>query len=171
MWLLLTGRKEDSVTLTISCISIERLVVPWVIFPSEHLSASLSLLVRYPVFPWILANYKDLDFSKPSFRNLSQPMGAQDPIRLKNFQEKFEMMQEAMRDTSEKPYLWGQHYSSSAAVMHFMIRLYPFCDYHKKLQSGHFDTAGNLLSLVSYSATKTVYLLQWSILGNLPLFT
>ena len=46
-------------------------------------------LYRYPVMPWVLADYTSatLDLSDPaSFRNLAKPMGCQDPEREAAFQ-------------------------------------------------------------------------------------
>lgn len=53
---------------------------------------SYNDLMQYPVFPWIVADYDspELDFSQPStFRDLSMPMGAQTPDRLKQFQKRY----------------------------------------------------------------------------------
>lgn len=47
--------------------------------------------MQYPVFPWVLADYKsaELDLSDPaSFRDLSKPMGAQTPDRLAQFEKR-----------------------------------------------------------------------------------
>lgn len=43
-------------------------------------------LTQYPVFPWVIADYSSptLDLSNPkSFRDLSKPIGALNPERLK----------------------------------------------------------------------------------------
>jgi hypothetical protein len=48
--------------------------------------------MQYPVFPWIVANYEEeeLDLTNPdNFRDLSKPMGAQTPDRLKQFKKRF----------------------------------------------------------------------------------
>ena len=53
---------------------------------------SYNDLMQYPVFPWIIADYDslELDFSQPStFRDLTKPMGAQTPDRLKQFQKRY----------------------------------------------------------------------------------
>ena len=36
---------------------------------------------------------------------------------------------------------YGSHYSSSAGVLHYMLRVEPFTTLHVKLQSGRFDCA------------------------------
>ena len=53
---------------------------------------SYNDLMQYPVFPWIIADYDslELDFSQPStFRDLTMPMGAQTPDRLKQFEKRY----------------------------------------------------------------------------------
>lgn len=52
-------------------------------------------LTQYPIFPFVLRDYtsEELDLSNPNtFRDLSKPMGAQDPTRLKKFIDKYEMV-------------------------------------------------------------------------------
>jgi hypothetical protein len=53
---------------------------------------SFNDLTQYPVFPFILADYKseELNLNLPKvFRDLSKPMGAQSEARLKKFIEKY----------------------------------------------------------------------------------
>jgi len=50
-------------------------------------------LTQYPVFPWVIADYESttLDLSRRStYRDLSKPMGALEPIRLKSFLDRYE---------------------------------------------------------------------------------
>ncbi len=52
-------------------------------------------LTQYPIFPFLLRDYtsEELDLTNPNtFRDLSKPMGAQDPTRLKKFIDKYEMV-------------------------------------------------------------------------------
>lgn len=49
-------------------------------------------LTQYPVFPWVVADYEsaELDLSRQStFRDLTKPIGALDPTRLKFFQDRY----------------------------------------------------------------------------------
>ena len=58
---------------------------------------SSFLAARYPVFPWVLADYtsSSLDLGNPStFRDLRLPVGALVPKRLQRFREKFDYMVE-----------------------------------------------------------------------------
>ena len=56
---------------------------------------SLNDLTQYPVFPWVIADYSSasLDLqSASSFRDLGKPIGALNPKRLKDYQERYGMM-------------------------------------------------------------------------------
>ncbi|KAL1521639.1 hypothetical protein AB1Y20_021296 [Prymnesium parvum] len=63
--------------------------------PAGHSFADLN---QYPVFPWILADYKSskLDLNSPqSYRDLSKPVGALNPERLAQVIERYESMGDA----------------------------------------------------------------------------
>jgi hypothetical protein len=51
-------------------------------------------LTQYPVFPWILTDYESdtIDLADPRvYRDLSKPVGALNPTRLKAFVERYEV--------------------------------------------------------------------------------
>ncbi|XP_038567538.1 neurobeachin-like protein 2 isoform X2 [Micropterus salmoides] len=99
-------------------------------------------LSQYPVFPWILCDYKSpsLDLEDPSvFRDLSKPIGVVNPRHAKNVREKYESFEDPT-GTIDK-FHYGTHYSNAAGVMHYMIRMEPFTTLHIQLQSGRFDCA------------------------------
>lgn len=106
-------------------------------------------ICQYPVFPWVLSDYHsekipDLT-NRANFRDLSKPVGALNPDRLKDFLERFE----TFADPTIPPFLYGSHYSTSAGVvLHFLVRLHPFAGLHRQLQGGHFDVADRLFSSV-----------------------
>lgn len=81
-----------------------------------------SDLTQYPVFPWIVADYKReslRDIPDEALRNLALPMGQIGEERAKRFDEIF-------RD-SESSYYYGTHYMHFYVVLYFMFRLDPFC--------------------------------------------
>ncbi|XP_066200989.1 neurobeachin-like protein 1 isoform X3 [Saccopteryx leptura] len=94
-------------------------------------------LAQYPVFPWILQDYtsEELDFNNPSiFRDLSKPIGVVNDKNAKVMREKYENFEDPM-GTIDK-FHYGTHYSNSAGVMHYLIRVEPFTTLHIQLQSG-----------------------------------
>ena len=118
----------------------------------QHLNTlagrSYNDLTQYPVFPWIVADYvsDELDLTDAkSFRNLSQPMGAQVEKRLEGFVEKYE----ALMEMGQTPYHYGSHYSNVGVVLHYMVRVEPFASYFLQFQGGHFDVADRLFDTVN----------------------
>lgn len=54
-------------------------------------------LTQYPVFPWVISNYisDEIDLNDPkSYRDLTKPIGALNPERLKQLRERYEEMDE-----------------------------------------------------------------------------
>lgn len=109
-------------------------------------------LTQYPVFPWVLADYTsdELDLSSPkSFRDLTKPMGCQNPAREAEFKSRYESFSE-MGDGDAPPFHYGTHYSSAMIVTSYLIRLQPFVQSYLLLQGGAFDHPDRLF----YSVEK-----------------
>ena len=98
-------------------------------------------LTQYPVFPWVLADYvsEELDLTNPrTFRDLSKPMGCQNPDRQAEFRDRYQSFAE-MGDENSPPFHYGTHYSSAMIVTSYLIRLQPFVHSYLLLQGGSFD--------------------------------
>ncbi|KAK8841149.1 hypothetical protein M9Y10_027349 [Tritrichomonas musculus] len=103
---------------------------------------SFNDLSQYPVFPWVLNDYKSdtIDLSDPSvYRDLAIPIAAHGEQRLKWMREKMDQS-----ISEETRYLFGAFYSSSAVVIGYLIRMEPFTSLHIQLQSGRFDITDRL---------------------------
>ncbi|KAJ3103821.1 Neurobeachin-like protein 1 [Phlyctochytrium planicorne] len=99
-----------------------------------------SDLTQYPVFPWIITDYtsKTIDLNDPSiYRDLSKPIGALNENRLEQYLERFRQFEDP--SGTVKKFLYGTHYSTSAAVLFYLLRLEPFASLHIALQAGKFD--------------------------------
>ena len=99
---------------------------------------SYNDITQYPVFPWIIADYtsETLDLLDPNtFRDLSKPVGALNPIRLEEIKERFESFDSDIMP----PFMYGSHYSSAGVVIHYMMRQEPFTTMFVNLQGGKFD--------------------------------
>ncbi|OAY75714.1 BEACH domain-containing protein C2 [Ananas comosus] len=106
---------------------------------------SYNDITQYPVFPWILADYssKTLNLEDPAtYRDLSKPIGALNPERLKKFQERYA--------TFDDPFIpkfhYGSHYSSAGTVLYYLVRVEPFTTLAVQLQGGKFDHADRMFS-------------------------
>ncbi|XP_025416195.1 neurobeachin-like protein 1 isoform X1 [Sipha flava] len=99
-------------------------------------------LSQYPVFPWVLADYKskELDLNDPkTFRDLSRPVGVVNPNNEADVQAKYKNFEDPNGVIGKFHY--GTHYSNSAGVLHYLVRVEPFTSLHIELQSGRFDVA------------------------------
>jgi len=79
----------------------------------------------------------DLD-DESNYRDLSKPIGAQNPLKLKNFRDFYN---EAKED-NEIPYFYGTHYSNPTLVIFFLARSHPM--FNLRLQAGGFGPADRL---------------------------
>ncbi|KAG7391345.1 hypothetical protein PHYPSEUDO_005294 [Phytophthora pseudosyringae] len=105
-------------------------------------------LTQYPVFPWIISDYESatLDFSRRgTYRDLSKPMGALEPSRLKFYVDRYN----AFEDPDIPKFMYGTHYSNIGAVLYYLIRLEPFTSYALSIQGGKVDHADRLFHSVA----------------------
>jgi hypothetical protein len=103
-------------------------------------------ITQYPVFPWVLADYtsETIDLSDSRvYRDLTKPMGAQNPDRLAQLLERYKDL-ESFGFAENERFLYGSHYSSPGMVLHFMLRQEPFTSMAVELQSGRFDCPDRL---------------------------
>lgn len=107
---------------------------------------SFNDLMQYPVFPFILSNYTSniLDLTDPSnFRKLKRPMAVQNEEKeatfIKNYQDSQSTSLSIGLLGMAKPYHYGNHYSNSATVLHFLVRLPPFTQMLIQYQDNNFD--------------------------------
>ncbi|XP_039288405.1 neurobeachin-like protein 1 isoform X2 [Nilaparvata lugens] len=117
-------------------------------------------LSQYPVFPWILADYtsSELDLTDPkTFRDLSKPIGVQNPENEQKVRAKYDCFEDPTGTVAKFHY--GSHYSNSAGVLHYLVRVEPFTTLHIELQSARFDVADRQF----YSIPQT-----WKLLMNNP---
>ncbi|KAL6652262.1 hypothetical protein ACP70R_011187 [Stipagrostis hirtigluma subsp. patula] len=109
---------------------------------------SYNDITQYPVFPWIIADYKsrELNLDDPStYRDLSKPIGALNPQRLKKFQERYSTFE----DPIIPKFHYGSHYSSAGTVLYYLFRVEPFTTLSIQLQGGKFDHADRMFSDLS----------------------
>ncbi|KAL3665809.1 hypothetical protein V7S43_009236 [Phytophthora oleae] len=121
---------------------------------------SFNDITQYPVFPWVIADYTSefLDLgASDSYRDLSKPMGAIGENRAANFRERYAAMNQDMDfdGPMETPaFHYGTHYSCSAYVVNYLIRLEPFTALALELQGGVFDHPDRLFRSIPSSWTS-----------------
>lgn len=109
---------------------------------------SFNDLMQYPIFPFILSNYSTtiLDLNlQANFRNLKRPMAVQNPEKEAIFLQNYLDSQSPTLSLNlpglpaNKPYHYGNHYSNSATVLHFLVRLPPYTQMLIQYQDNNFD--------------------------------
>ncbi|GMF38763.1 unnamed protein product [Phytophthora fragariaefolia] len=118
---------------------------------------SFNDITQYPVFPWVIADYTsdflDLE-ARDTFRDLSKPMGAVGESRAAQFRERFmALTQDTDTDgpMGTPAFHYGTHYSCSAYVINYLIRLEPFTALALELQGGAFDHPDRLFRSIPSS--------------------
>lgn len=87
-----------------------------------------------------------------SFRDLSKPIGALNPDRLKHFIERYNTY-----DDPEIPkFHYGSHYSSAATVLYYLIRMEPFTTLSIQFQGGKFDVADRMFHSIAQTWKNTL---------------
>jgi hypothetical protein len=118
---------------------------------------------QFPVFPWVLQDYTSntLDLKDPGvYRDLSQPMGALNPKRWKEFETRYESFKgdkehalahgviPTKDDNTIEPFMYGSHYSNEGIVLYYLLRQQPYTDSARQLQGGKFDLPDRLFTSV-----------------------
>jgi factor associated with neutral sphingomyelinase activation len=106
---------------------------------------SFQDLSRYPVFPWVLADYTSskLDLSNETmFRDLTKPVGALNAKRLDYFRTRLESMQDMGED-----FLYGTHYSAPGYVLYYLVRSMP--EHMLCLQNGKYDAPDRMFHSIA----------------------
>ena len=114
---------------------------------NDAASRTFADMTQYPVMPWVLSCYNelfvDLDHDR-YYRDLSWPLGALDETRRREVTARYS---EWLDDTTP-PFHYGTHYSTSAIVMYFLVRLQPFTHHAMAYQGGRLDVADRLFHSV-----------------------
>eukprot|EP00466_Bigelowiella_natans_P021044 jgi/Bigna1/37041/e_gw1.17.16.1 len=119
---------------------------------------SYNDLTQYPVFPWVLKNYKTetIDLKDPAnYRDLSKPMGALGEARSAKFQERYDSWEDPSGIIPKFHY--GTHYASAATTLYYLLRLEPFARIALQLQGGKFDHADRLFYSIQHSWHSSAY--------------
>jgi hypothetical protein len=109
-------------------------------------------LTQYPVFPWVIKDYKTenlvlslVNYNNQSYyiRDLSKPIGtvgSEDRIELYKTTYNESVNDSDMTDATDGNYFYSSHYSNPFYVTNFLTRIFPYTYAAIELQGGgHFD--------------------------------
>ena len=135
----------------------------FLMFCNIYSNRSLNDINQYPVYPWIITNYKDKEISIENNNNLIRPFGTpmgmmditpESKARKEMFLDLWENMNED-EDTNYKRY--GVHYSTSMFISYYLVRIFPFSNIKIELQGTKFDDPNRLFLTMDISFKNAMY--------------
>ena len=130
-------------------------------FINIYANRSFNDINQYPVFPWILTDYKSdkfpEDISKNVIRPLDTPMGMLEVSddarqRKQDYMDHWQISQDD-EDREDEYDRYGSHYSTSLYVSYYLVRIFPFASIRIELQGTSFDDPNRL-----FNSMKTIIL-------------
>ena len=124
-----------------------------------YANRSLNDVNQYPVFPWILTDYKSdkfpEDISKDVIRPLDTPMGmlevSDDAKQRKQDYMDHWLISQDDDDREDEYDRYGSHYSTSLYVTYYLVRIFPFANIRIELQGTSFDDPNRLFNSMKTS--------------------
>ena len=116
---------------------------------------SYNDISQYPIFPWIINDYEDLNLIEEKYRDLNSPMGMitineASTARKELFLENFENLKNDT-DANIKPYMFGSNYSNPTYVCNYLVRIFPYTQISIELQGDKFDDPNRLFNDIKLS--------------------
>ena len=111
-------------------------------------------LNQYPIFPWLFAQYDNVDNmkNKNKYRNFQYPISLQSE---KKREQLVKFIKESKEDFSSEDSTYNNiphlsiHYSISAFVYFYLVRLSPITECHIHFQSGAFDNPARMFNNIN----------------------
>ena len=117
---------------------------------------SYNDLTQYPVFPWLITDYEELNEEKGEevYRDLSTPIGMltlneEGITRKELFLINFENSKTG--GMSLWPFMFGSNYSNPTYVCNYLVRIFPYTHISIELQGNGFDDPNRLFNSVESS--------------------
>jgi hypothetical protein len=101
---------------------------------NEYSSRSFNTLSQYPVFPWVVQNYAEQNFSfgPETFRDLHYPIAGITKKKRAEAMKKYETTD----DFPEGQFQNGSHYLPALGVLGYLIRIQPYTTMHYNFHPG-----------------------------------
>ena len=109
---------------------------------NKYSSRSYNDLDQYPIFPWIYDSYKKLNERNNNLRKFEYPISAQTSEKRKEILDKYLIKCETTEFVSHHQI----HYSTSAFIYFYLLRLSPITEIHIGFQGNAFDNPDRLFN-------------------------
>ena len=131
-----------------------------------YANRSYNDINQYPVFPWIIIDYKSEKLPKINdekfIRPLDTPMGMleinKDSIQRKqDYLDLWEISKDD-EDREDEYDRYSSHYSTSLYVSYYLVRIFPFANIRIELQGTNFDDPNRLFNslITSFECSSTL---------------
>ena len=128
-------------------------------FLNIYANRSYNDINQYPVFPWIITDYKSEKLPKINdknlFRPLDTPMGMleinEDSQQRKQDYLDHWLISQDDEDREDEYDRYGSHYSTSLYVSYYLVRIFPFASIRIELQGTNFDDPNRLFNSMKTS--------------------
>ena len=135
----------------------------FLMFCNIYANRSLNDINQYPVYPWIITNYKDKEIlleNNDNIRPFETPMGMLTitPEAEARKEEFLELWQNLKEDGQNDPNYgrYGVHYSTSTYVSHYLVRVFPFSNIRIEMQGAKFDDPNRLFLKLDISFNNAI---------------
>ena len=117
----------------------------YLLYLNKYSTRTFSDLSQYPVFPWLILENDKIRYLNDYFDNKSnsknileiEPRNMKYPISMQSEENRIQIIHKYKQDAKSVnfPSHFNNHYSSSAFVFYYLMRLNPFCQNLIKLQN------------------------------------
>ena len=113
----------------------------YLLYINKYSGRSYNDLNQYPIFPWIFLSSKDDNSNMVKLRNMKHFMMTQTERGIKLAKKTYNNSLESKRHINH----FSLHYSTSAYIILYLIKISPFTEGNIKLQNGTFDAPNRLI--------------------------
>ena len=127
----------------------------YILYLNQYSTRTYCDLSQYPVFPWLAMKYdntENIDEPLNNLRNLKYPISVQNEEKRKqvinNYKSDYENFEEENEEDKDKEYPahFNVHYSSSAVIYYYLMRLNPYGRNLIKLQNYHNENPNRMFT-------------------------
>ena len=118
----------------------------YLLYINKYSGRTFNDLNQYPIFPWIFLGSSTIIHNKKTIlRNMKYFMMTQYEKGKDFAKENYKSSLEEQKNKKDKAYHFTIHYSTSAFILYYLLKISPYTEGHIKLQAGEIDVPDRLL--------------------------
>ena len=121
----------------------------YLLYINKYSGRTFNDLNQYPIFPWIFLGSSTVIHNKKTIlRNMKYFMMTQYEKGKESAKELYKDSLKEKKNKMESAYHFTIHYSTSAFILYYLLKISPYTEGHIKFQAGVFDSPDRLLSSI-----------------------